>query len=84
MTSEFFRFSTSAKYSAPGSKGTRLMLVNEVALGKVKVWINIVMYDYYSNKLETVVIFPDDILTCFCWFSIFLNQSKSKIQFLVT
>jgi len=29
--------STSARYSAPGSKGTRLMLVNEVALGKVKV-----------------------------------------------
>ncbi|KAL9969636.1 hypothetical protein ACROYT_G021872 [Oculina patagonica] len=28
--------STSAKYSAPGSKGTRLMLVNEVALGNVK------------------------------------------------
>jgi len=30
--------STSAKYSAPGSNGTRLMLVNEVALGKVKVF----------------------------------------------
>ncbi|KAJ7391391.1 Protein mono-ADP-ribosyltransferase parp4 [Desmophyllum pertusum] len=28
--------STSAKYSAPGSKGTRLMLVNEVALGSIK------------------------------------------------
>lgn len=29
--------STSAKYSAPGNHGTRLMLVNEVALGNVKV-----------------------------------------------
>lgn len=29
--------STSAKYSAPGNHGTRLMLVNEVALGNIKV-----------------------------------------------
>ncbi|XP_015756071.1 PREDICTED: poly [ADP-ribose] polymerase 4-like [Acropora digitifera] len=28
--------STSAKYSAPGNHGTRLMLVNEVALGNIK------------------------------------------------
>lgn len=29
--------STSARYSAPGNHGTRLMLVNEVVLGNIKV-----------------------------------------------
>ena len=44
--------STSAKYSAPGNHGTRLMLVNEVALGNIKV--GEIRFAFAFLKLRTV------------------------------
>ncbi|XP_015749941.1 PREDICTED: poly [ADP-ribose] polymerase 4-like [Acropora digitifera] len=77
--------STSAKYSAPGNHGTRLMLVNEVALGNIKALRKFALdltsppYGYKSLlKMSSTVFFfcKDDEFVIY-------NGNQQKIRYLV-
>ncbi|XP_067050666.1 protein mono-ADP-ribosyltransferase PARP4-like isoform X2 [Acropora muricata] len=79
--------STSAKYSAPGNHGTRLMLVNEVALGSIKAFRKFALdltsppYGYNSchgvqGKEDEPSDFKDDEFVIY-------NGNQQKIRYLV-